>query len=134
MNEVLQTGAERKENQMTNADTTTAAGTAPNTPQGASVTPAPAKATTQKKAAPKAKTAKQGGCDTPKGNGHQAVQGRRQIAGGGRIEAVIRLLRRKEWATAAEIAKLTNSAAHDPRLYLRNGLEEHEAHRRVHPQ
>jgi hypothetical protein len=119
MNEVLQTGAEREENQMTNADTTTAAGTAAITPQGAAVTPAPAKPTnkaTQKKAAPKAKTGKKAAAAPRKETAKAA--GKTQARDGSKKAAVIQLLRRKEGATAGEIAKLTKWQSHTIRGFI----------------
>ncbi len=102
---------------MTNADTTTAAGTAAITPQGAAVTPAPAKATTratQKKAAPKAKTGKKAAPTLRKETATKPAKanGKSQARDGSKKAAVIQLLRRKEGATAAEIAKLTKWQPH----------------------
>jgi len=120
---VRQTGAERKENQMTNADTTTAAGTAAVTPQGAAVTPTPAKATTratQKKAAPKTKTGKTAAPTPRKETATRPAKptGKSQARDGSKKAAVIQLHRRKEGATAAEIAKLTKWQPHTIRGFI----------------
>jgi len=108
---------------MTNADTTTAAGAAAITPQGTAVTPVPAKATnkaTQKKAAPKAKTGKKAAPTPRKETATKPAKaaGKSQARDGSKKAAVIQLLRRKEGATAAEIAKLTKWQPHTIRGFI----------------
>jgi hypothetical protein len=110
---------------MTNAEATTAAGTAAATPQGAAVAPGTARATTkasQKKAAPKAKTgAKPAAAKTapaPKQAKPAAKARKPEARDGSKKSAVIELLRRKEGATAAEIAKVTKWQAHSIRGFI----------------
>ncbi len=111
---------------MTNAEASTAAGTAAVTAQGAAVTPAPAKGTTkasQKKVAPKAKTgAKPAAAKTPAPASKQAKPAAKvrkpEARDGSKKSAVIELLRRKEGATAAEIAKITKWQAHSIRGFI----------------
>jgi DMSO/TMAO reductase YedYZ molybdopterin-dependent catalytic subunit len=108
---------------MTTADTTTAAGTAAVTPPGAAVTPTSAKATTrtsQKKAAPKAKTSKKVAPMSRKETATKApkADGKSQARDGSKKADVIQLLRRKEGATAAEIAKLTKWQPHTIRGFI----------------
>ena len=97
---------------MTNAEATTAAGNAAVTPQGAAVVPAPAKATTKasrKKVAPKGK----------RGEKPAAAKARKPEArDGSKKSAVIELLRCKEGATAAEIAKITKWQSHTIRGFI----------------
>jgi hypothetical protein len=110
---------------MTNAEATAAAGTAAVTPQGAAVAPGTAKATTkasQKKAAPKPKTgAKPAAAKTapaPKQAKPAAKARKPEARDGSKKSAVIELLRRKEGATAAEIAKVTKWQAHSIRGFI----------------
>lgn len=107
---------------MTNADTSTAAGTATLTPQGAAVAPTPAKGTTkatQKKAAPKAKPGRKAASTPRKEAATKPAKGGKQEARDGSKKAtVIQLLRRKEGATAAEIAKLTKWQPHTIRGFI----------------
>lgn len=113
---------------MTNAEATTAAGTAAVTPQGAAVAPTSAKTTTkatQKKAAPKAKTgakpAAKTSCrkETGAKQAKPAAKPRKPEArDGSKKGAVIELLRRKEGVSAAEIAKLTNWQPHTIRGFV----------------
>jgi hypothetical protein len=109
---------------MTNAEATTAEGIAAVTPQGATVAPGTAKATTktsQKKAAPKAKTgAKPAAATAPAPKASQARRQGPEAGGAGRSKksAVVELLRRKEGATAAEIAKVTKWQAHSIRGFI----------------
>lgn len=116
---------------MTNAEATTAAGNATVTPQGAAVAPGTAKATTkasQKKAAPKAKTGGKPAAtktapvrrkETAPKQAKPAAKGRKPEArDGSKKSAVIDLLRRKEGATAAEIAKITKWQPHTIRGFV----------------
>jgi len=108
---------------MTNADTTTAAETAAVTPQGAAVTPTPAKASTrgtQKKAAPAAKTGKKAAPAPRKETATKPAKAasKSQARDGSKKAAVIQLLRRKEGATAAEITKLTKWQPHTIRGFI----------------
>jgi hypothetical protein len=99
---------------MTKIEAAKAAGNAAVTPQGAAAAPAPAKATTkasQKKGAPKSarggkpaatKTAPATKTVRPTANASQPAERE-----GSKKSAVLELLRRKDGATGAEIAKIT---------------------------
>ena len=111
---------------MTNAEASTTAGTAAVTPQGAAVAPSPARATTKaspKKAALKAKTgAKPAAAKTTAPASKQAKPAAKarkpEARDGSKKSAVLDLLRRKEGATAAEIAKVTKWQAHSIRGFI----------------
>ena len=74
---------------------------------------------TQKKAAPKAKAGKKAASTPRKGAATKPAKGGEQEARDGSKKAtVIQLLRRKEGATAAEIAKMTKWQPHTIRGFI----------------
>ena len=117
---------------MTNTEANTAVGNAAVTPQGAAVVPAPAKATrkaSQKKDAPKAKTGGKHAAaktaapasrkEAASKQAKPAAKARKPEArDGSKKSAVLDLLRRKEGATAAEIAKITKWQSHTIRGFI----------------
>ena len=109
---------------MTKTEAAKAAGNAAVTPQGAAVAPAPAKATTkasQKKGAPK--TARGGKPATKTAPATKPVKpaakaSQPEARQGSKKSAVLELLRRKDGATGAEIAKITKWQPHTIRGFI----------------
>jgi hypothetical protein len=124
MNWVLQTGAQEITT-MTKTEAANATGNAAVTPQGAAAAPAPSKATTkasQKKGAPKSarggKPAATKTAPAPKPAKPAAKASQPVAREGSKKSVVLELLRRKDGATGAEIAKITKWQPHTIRGFI----------------